>query len=105
MKPRIIGPDLLSKDAQGNFQIQIATVFPHQNVVVTLPGNHAHQVREYLTIHNAERRQAGQVDLTDRERWDLMDAAVDLLIEGRTVLIRPNPANMKLAFEADDVLQ
>lgn len=105
MTPRIIGEPLLAKDAGGKLKSRIATVLLGNQTIVTLPGVHATQRLAYLDHLNAQRAAAGQPPLTDQEQEAEMANSVDLVMEGDTVLIRPDPAHMGLAFQADELLQ
>lgn len=102
---RIIGEHPLAKDAAGRPRSRIGTVFPGQRTIVTLPGIHATQRMAYIELLCRERVQQGLPPLTRYEESELWDNSVDLVIEGDNVLIRPDPANMNLAFHADEVLQ
>jgi hypothetical protein len=103
--PTIIEEHPLAKDADGRLKSRIATVFPFADTIVTLPGIHATQRIAYLDLLQSKRRQEGQPPLSDEEQSALFDTAVDLVVEDRAILIRPDPANMPLAFKADEVLQ
>lgn len=105
MAMRIIGEDFLARDEGGRLRVRIATVFPHTQTVVTLPGIHATQRFAYAEAVNAERAAAGQPPMNDEEEEELLLAAVDLVMDDHTILIRPDPDNMALAFEADELLQ
>jgi len=59
----------------------------------------------YLDLLVAERAAASQPPLSREEESAVWEASVDLVFEEGYVLIRPDPENMPLAFEADDVLQ
>jgi hypothetical protein len=79
-------------------------VFPAQRTLVTLPGIHATQRLDFVEHCDRRRREAGQAPLTEAEQERLMLEAVDLIFEGGLILIRPDPANMPLAFAADEML-
>lgn len=101
----ILGDPPFAKDAKGKLKSRIGTIFPHSRTLVTLPGIHATQRRSYLDFRNEQRRKAGQEPL-DLEREHLEWAsAVDLIFEEKAILIRADPDNMPLAFEADELLQ
>lgn len=105
MTPRIIGEPLLSKTADGKLKSRIATVFVCDQAVVTLPGVHATQRMAYLQALNQERTATNQPPLTEAEEMVEMDNSVDLVMEDDTVLIRPDPERMDLAFQTDEILQ
>jgi len=102
---RIIGADPLAKDETGRLKSRIGTVFPGHNTMVTLPGIHATQRMAFAGILSQERRDAGLSPLDDREEMALWNGAVDLIMEDDALLIRPDPENMHLAFQADELLQ
>jgi hypothetical protein len=73
--------------------------------MVTLPGIHATQRLAYLDLVNDERMKRGLPKLTRQEEDAETANSVDLIMEGDAILIRPDPGNMALAFEADELLQ
>ncbi|HTW95937.1 MAG TPA: hypothetical protein VMD30_14135 [Tepidisphaeraceae bacterium] len=103
--PRIIGDDLLARDERGKLRTKIATVFPRSDTIVTLPGIHASQRVAYTDELNRQRVAAGQPPLTEAEMEEEWSNAVDLVMDDENVLIRPDPKDMDLAFEADELLQ
>lgn len=103
--PQMIGDDLLARDGQGRLACRIATVFPRQDAIVTLPGIHATQRVAFSDIINGLREQANQNPMTDEQEEKLWSFAVDLVLDDEFILIRPDPAQMALAFEADELLQ
>ncbi len=103
--PTIIGEHPLAKDADGRLKSRIATVFPFADTIVTLPGIHATQRIAFLDLLQSKRGQQGLPPLSAEEQSVLFDSAVDLVVEDQAILIRPDPANMPLAFKADEVLQ
>lgn len=107
MVPRvkIVGQHPFAKDGQGKVISRIATVFPEGRTLVTLPGIHATQRIAYVEAINASRRQRGLDPLSREEELAAWEDAVDLIIEDETILIRPDPDNMPLAFLADELLQ
>lgn len=102
---QIIGQDLLGRDERGRLLTRIATVFPRANTIVTLPGIHATQRMAYVEALNQKRVADGSVPLTPEQQESEWFNAVDLVLEDDTILIRPDPADMGLAFEADELLQ
>ncbi|MBI5685572.1 MAG: hypothetical protein HZC54_10865 [Verrucomicrobia bacterium] len=102
---RIIGEPLLAKSADGKLKSRIGTVFVGKQTIVTLPGIHATQRAAYLQMFNQQRQTAGLPALTEQEEAVELSHAVDLVMEDDTVLIRPDPTRMDLAFAADEMLQ
>ena len=92
-------------DQSGKLRSRIGTVFPRSRTIVTLPGIHAMQRMAYLDLLAAERTAAGQPPMSREEESAEWEASVDLVFDDGDVLIRPDPENMPLAFEADEVLQ
>lgn len=72
---------------------------------MTLPGIHATQRTAFITDVNASREQGGLPPLSPDDEMLEWQYSVDLIIEDDTILIRPDPQNMALAFEADELLQ
>lgn len=103
MPLRIIGPPPFTKDERGRW-VRIATVFPTQNVLVTVPGIHATQRLHFLDVTDRERPQEGQAPLSAAERAALLSMSVDLILDEHTIQIRPDWDRMELAFQADEVL-
>ncbi len=101
-----IGDDLFARDETGRLRSRIATIFPRAGVLVTLPGIHATQRCEYTDWLNARRVGGGEPPLSVAEEEQVWAMGVDLVLEeDGVVLIRPDPHEMELAFEADDLLQ
>ena len=103
--PTIIGDHPLAKDSQGNLVSRIATVFPHADTIVTIPGIHATQRLAFVEILNRQREAAGLPALSEYEQTLHWENAVDLVMENNAILIRPDPKKMDLAFDADELLQ
>lgn len=103
--PRIIGDHPLAKDGCGRLKSRIGTVFPSDGTIVTLPGIHATQRQAYLDALDRHRQAEGLAPLTPEQRAAEWDSAVDLIMENDTILIRPDPDKMALAFKADETLQ
>jgi hypothetical protein len=101
----IIGQAPLARDAQGRLVSRIATIFPPTKTLVTLPGIHATQRLAYLDWVNRRRADQGLPPLSREEEDAETAASVDLIMEDDAILIRPDPANMPLAFQADELLQ
>jgi hypothetical protein len=101
----ILGEHPLARDSQGKLKSRIGTAFPRSNALVTLPGIHASQRQAFLDFLNQKREAAGQEPLSRHQEHVEWNNAVDLILEDNTVQIRPDPGNMALAFEADELLQ
>ena len=105
MTLRIIGEHPLATNGGGALKSRIGTIFPRAGILVTLPGIHATQRLAYVQDLNQQRQQAGQPPLTEDEEAQEWEQSVDLIMEADRILIRPDPDNMPLAFEADETLQ
>lgn len=105
MSVRIIGDHPLAKDSGGALISRIATLFVRRKDLVTLRGIHATQRVAYIACLNAERKNLSLPPLTAEEEMDEWNNSVDLITDSDTILIRPDPQNMELAFEADEILQ
>jgi hypothetical protein len=105
MPPTIVGEPLLATDAEGRLKSRIATIFPQHNTIINLPGIHATQRLAMADLMDQERREKNLPPLTEEERTAVWADSVDLVMEEKTVLIRPDPDNMPLAFWADEILQ
>jgi hypothetical protein len=105
MAVRIIGDHPLARDARGSLKSRVATLFIRREDLVTIPGVHATQRVAYASLLNQERKEKGVPSLTSEEAMAEWNDSVDLIIEGDCILIRPDPQNMELAFEADEILQ
>jgi hypothetical protein len=100
----LLGPDPFAPEASGRPRTSIGTVFPDQRTLVTLPGIHATQRFDFVEHCNERRRAAGQPVLSAIEEEHLLLRAVDVIFDGRQIQIRPDPAEMPLAFAADEML-
>lgn len=103
--PTIIGEHPLARDSQGNLVSRIGTVFPYADTIVTVPGIHATQRVAFVEILNRQRTNQGLPPLSEYEQNLHWENSVDLIMEEDSVLIRPDPSKMDLAFEADELLQ
>ncbi|HEY2588661.1 MAG TPA: hypothetical protein VGI81_23165 [Tepidisphaeraceae bacterium] len=103
--PKVIGEDLLARDELNRPRVRIATVFPETETIVTLPGTHATQRVAYVDALNRERAERGLTSLTNQQEEQEWLNGVDLVLDDDAILIRPDPRNMPLAFEADELLQ
>lgn len=101
----ILGEHPFARNSEGKLVSRIGTVFPHSRTLVTLPGIHAMQRREYLDYLNRKCELEGREFMSADQEHLEWNGAVDLIFEDRAILIRPDPDNMRLAFEADEFLQ
>jgi hypothetical protein len=101
----VIGQPPFSLDEQEKLVSRIGTVFPRHAVLVTLPGVHVTQRNAFIDELRRWRKSRGQEPLGRMEEEAEWNEAVDLIIDPEDILIRPDPANMPLAFQADDLLQ
>jgi hypothetical protein len=88
-----------------NHRARVGTILPAWNTLVTVPGIHAWQRLAFEEETNKQRAAAGKQPLSDDEMDAACRGSVDLFFENGTILIRPDPGNMELAFEADELLQ
>ena len=100
-----IGEPIGAGPTDGDSRSSVATAFPLARTIVTLPGIHATQRLAYTDAQNQRRQRDGQPPLTEQEQFEQWEQSVDLFVEKQTVLIRPDPQNMPLAFQADEMLQ
>ena len=99
---RLIGKAPLARDSNGKLVSRIGTLFVKDRVLVTLPlPMHAMQRLHYQKVASAARKAEGRSPVEAEELED----AVDLIMEGASILIRPESSRMGLAFEADELLQ
>ena len=105
MTLRIIGEHPLAAKGGSVPKARVGTIFPRAGVLVTVPGIHATQRLAYVQELNQQRQRAGQPPLTGDEEAQEWEQSVDLIMEPDHILIRPDSANMALAFEADEALQ
>jgi hypothetical protein len=105
MRIETIGGPLFECDSQGRLVSRVATIFPRRRVLVTLPGTHAWQRVAFCDYLNQQRVAEDAAPLTAEQEAAEYAASVDLIVEPGLVLIRPDPANMGIAFEADELLQ
>jgi hypothetical protein len=100
-----LGEPPLARDSENRLKSRIATIFPRQRTLITLPGIHATQRLAFLEQFEAEHLKRSGRPLSPAEREALLDGAVDLIVEDNGILIRPDPARIELMFEADVALQ
>jgi hypothetical protein len=105
MSIRIVGEHLFARHPDGRLRSRIGTIFPRTRTLITLPGIHATQRIAYVEALNAERLRSGLPLLTEEDEMVEWQQSVDLIMDENVILIRPDPENMPLAFEADDLLQ
>ena len=105
MSIRILGEHPLAKGPQGRLISRIATVFPKTRTLVTLPAIHAFQRIAYVNDLNTLRQADGLSPLSEEDEMLEWQQSVDLIMDPDTILIRPDPENMALAVEADEMLQ
>lgn len=106
MNLTILGEHPLKCDARGKLLSRIGTLFLEDRVLVTWPGmTHAMQRLKYHEKVNFFRLKGGGAPLSELDMMDGWENTVDLIMDGETVLIRPDPSRMDLAFQADLLLQ
>src|SRR3990172_6151447 len=101
----ILGAHPLETDEAGNLKARIGTIFPRANVLVTIPGIHATQRMAYADYLNEKRQKLGLGKLDEEEQIAEWRDSVDLIMEKDRIYIRPDPEDMEIAFEADELLQ
>jgi len=102
---KVLGDDPFAKGVNGRLKSRIATAFPWSSTLVTIPGIHATQRRAYLDFLNEHRQTEALAPLSSQEETVEWQSAVDLIVDDGAILIRPDPDNMPLAFQADAMLQ
>ena len=100
-----LGEHPLAKNPDGTLLLRIATAFPRRRLIVTIPGIHATQRAACVEMINHQNAENGKPPLNGQQEVAEWDLAVDLIVDADAILIRPDPDNMALAFEADDMLQ
>lgn len=106
MQLEIIGPRPFAKDAQGQLETRIGTLFPAYSVLYTqAPGVHAWQRLNFIELLNARRAASSLPPLSLEEEQEVAVNSVDLIFEADHILIRPDPERMELAFAGDELLQ
>ena len=106
MSVEIIGDQPLATDDKGFLKSHIGTYFVSADVLITLPGMpHALQHFAFHAHLNQQRKKQGLAPLPADGLMAESENAVDLIMKGRDVLIRPDPCRMPLAFQADERLQ
>src|ERR1051326_7855721 len=102
---KVIGPGIFEEDANGSPKSRVGTIFPRHKLLITLPGVHASQRMAFVEELNRQRQAEELPLLTSAEEALALENSADLFFEAEDILIRPDPDKMKLAFEADEVLQ
>ena len=105
MTIRILGEHPLAVDRAGRLLSRIGTIFPLSKTLVTLPGIHATQRLAYIADQNVTRQAQGLAKLDEEDEMNEWQNSVDLIMDEGCILIRPDPENMALAYDADDLLQ
>lgn len=102
---KLLGDSPLARHPNGALKNTIGTVFPDDNVVISGRGIHAMLKLDYLEHLKRERAGAGLQPLTPDAERARMERAVDLIMRGDSVFIRPERERTELAFAADELLQ
>ena len=102
---RLLGESPFPGESAAGPRPGIATLFPDDAVLVTLPGIHATQRQAYLDELVRARESAGLPPYSGEELDFIQERAVDLMLPPGQIQIRPEPFAMDLAFEADELLQ
>ncbi len=102
---KIIGDLIFARDETGRLKSKVGTIFLRTPGLVTKAGIHVTQRIEWIKHLNSDRVVAGKAKLSNEEVDDEIGRSVDLLFNDQHVLIRPDPNDMGLAFEADEMLQ
>ncbi len=106
MQLELIGPHPFAQDKHGRQLTRIGTLFPQFDVLYTgAPGVHAGQRVAFIDHLNARRATQGLPPLSPDEEESISTNSVDLVFDPDHILIRPDPAAMDLACEADELLQ
>ena len=106
MELELIGPSPFERDEQGRLKTRVGTLFLDYKALYTLPPDvHAWQRSAFIESVNQRRSQEGLGALSLEEEEKICRNSVDLIFDADTVMIRPNPARMDLAFAADELLQ
>src|SRR5271157_1614177 len=101
----ILGEPPFARTPAGKLKARIATAFPGHDTLVTVPGIHVTQRQVFLDHLDDLRRERGEPGLTQEEKDREWGLAVDLIIVEGAIQIRPDPNDMALAFQADEMLQ
>ena len=105
MELELIGPHPFERDGNGGQRTRIGTLFPGYHALYTAPpGVHVQQRINFVAHLNTRRAMAGQPPLNADEERRVYEAGVDLIFDPDQILIRPDPEQMELAFQADEQL-
>ncbi len=100
------GAHPFARNEKGELKSRIATLFVDANELITVRGTHYTQRELYVAALNEKRAAAGLAPLaTVDEKLDAWKYAVDLIITGNCIQIRPETSRMELALQADEMLQ
>ena len=102
---KILGEPMFSKGEDGKLKSRVGTVFLKTPGLVTTNGIHAMQRVAWIDELNRERKERGEEPLSANAVADEIDNSVDLIFTEDSVMIRPDPERMDLAFKADEALQ
>ncbi len=106
MSLNVLGDHPLATNQEGQLLSRIGTIFPGWNTLVTLPGMaHFPQRLSFVAHLQRLRAEQGLPPLSKDAQMEVMDEAVDLIMTGNAILIRPEPSRMPLALQADEQLQ
>ena len=100
----VIGEIPLDPGVPALSQPRIGTVFLRTPGLVTRTPLHATQRLAWIDALNEARVARGEGPLTEAETEEEWAHSVDLLFNDGHILIRPDPAAMDLAFQADELL-
>jgi hypothetical protein len=105
LTPKLLGDPPLALGPEGKLKNTIGTVFPDDRAIITGRGIHGLLRLSYLDQLRQERLAQDLPPLTRQEELARQERAVDLVLRGNMVYIRPDPEAMDLAFAADELLQ
>ncbi|MBN2288808.1 MAG: hypothetical protein JXQ83_05700, partial [Candidatus Glassbacteria bacterium] len=97
----LYGPHPLDQDGQGNYSGTMADIFPAYRSIVVGTGLHVSLALEFMESL------AGQSggELTDKEKDKIFEDMVAATHQGKHLVVRSNPANMKRVFKAAALLE
>ncbi len=105
MSLNILGPSPYGQGGDGVFKARVATIFPRGNTLLTIGATHFEQHEKFLEVLDQEREAQGLPRLAGEQRNEAFMQGVDLIIHPNTIFIRPDPEQLDLIFEADEMLQ
>jgi len=105
MSLNILGPSPYGQGGDGVFKARVATIFPRGNTLLTIGATHFEQHEKFLDVLDQERESQGLPRLAGEQRNEAFMQGVDLIIHPNTIFIRPDPEQLDLIFEADEMLQ